>query len=92
MRLEKLTQTSREALEYAQELADSKSHSEITGLHLLKGLLTADEGIVNDLFAEAGMDARRLSSKVDSEIEMLPRVSGPHQVYISTDLQKILQT
>ena len=91
MRLEKLTQSSREALEYAQELADSKSHAEITGMHLLKGLLSRDEGIVNDLLTESGVDINRLLTRVDDEIEMLPRVSGPHQIYISPDLQKILQ-
>jgi ATP-dependent Clp protease ATP-binding subunit ClpB len=92
MRLEKLTQNSREALEYAQELAGSKSHSEITGLHLLKGLLTRDDEIVNDLLSQSGVIIDRLSARVDDEIEMLPRVSGPHQVYISNGLQKIFQT
>jgi ATP-dependent Clp protease ATP-binding subunit ClpB len=92
MRLEKLTQSSREALEYAQELAESKSHSEITGLHLLKGLLTRDEGIVNDLLSESGVDLNRLGGKIDDEIEIMPRVSGAHQLYVSQDLQKILQT
>ncbi len=91
MRLEKLTQVSREALEYAQELAESKSNAEIGGLHLLKGLLSRDEEIVNDLLSQAGIDINRLTGRVDDEIEMLPRISGPHQTYLSGDLQKILQ-
>ncbi|HBC47218.1 MAG TPA: ATP-dependent chaperone ClpB [candidate division Zixibacteria bacterium] len=91
MRLEKLTQNSREALEYAQELAESKSNSEISGLHLLKGLLSREEEVVTDLLRESGIDINRLRERLDSEIEMLPRVSGPHQTYISNDLQNILQ-
>jgi ATP-dependent Clp protease ATP-binding subunit ClpB len=92
MRLDKLTQSSREALEYAQELAQSKSHAEITGLHLLKGLLSRDEDIVSDLLRESGLDTDRLSTKVDSEIEMLPRISGVHEIYLSHDLQSVLQS
>ena len=91
MQLDKLTQASREALEYAQQLADSKSHSEIGGLHLLKGLLTRDEGIVGDLLEESGIKVDHLSAQLDNEIEMLPRVSGQHQLYLSQDLQKALQ-
>jgi ATP-dependent Clp protease ATP-binding subunit ClpB len=91
MRLEKLTQSSREALEYAQELAESKSNAEIGGLHLLKGLLSREEEITTDLFKESGVDVARLQKRVDDEIEMLPRISGPHQTYLSNDLQKIFQ-
>jgi ATP-dependent Clp protease ATP-binding subunit ClpB len=92
MRLEKLTQVSREALEYARELAESKSNAEIAGLHLIKGLLSRDEEIVSDLLSQSGVDVGRLTRRVDDEIEMLPRISGPHQTYLSGDLQKILQS
>ena len=91
MRIEKLTQTSRDAFEFAQQLAESKSHAEISGLHLLKGLLARDEGIVTDLLAMSGVDVNRLTNQVDDEIEKLPKISGTHQLYISNDLNKILQ-
>ena len=91
MRFEKLTQTSREAFEYAQQLAESKSHAEISGLHLLKGLLAKDEGFVNDLLSLSGANLNNLTNQLDDEIEVLPKVSGNHQLYISQNLQKILQ-
>jgi ATP-dependent Clp protease ATP-binding subunit ClpB len=91
MRLDKLTQTSREALEYAQQLAESKSNPEIGGLHLLKGLLSGDDEIVHDLLTGSGVKPDRLAAEVDSQIEMLPRISGLHQLNISPELQKILQ-
>jgi len=38
MKLEKLTQNSRGALEYGQQLAESEGNPEITGLRLINGL------------------------------------------------------
>ncbi len=92
MRIEKMTQNSREALEYAQELAESRSHAEIGGLHLLKGLLSRDEGVVRDLLSESGVDIPALENRIDDAIETLPRVAGVHKLYISGELENILKT
>jgi ATP-dependent Clp protease ATP-binding subunit ClpB len=92
MRFDKLTQNSREAFEYAQQLAESRSHSEISGLHLLKGLLSRDEGIIRDILSETGIQSDALERKIDEGVETLPRVSGEHKTYISPDLEKILKT
>jgi len=91
MKLDKLTQSSREALEYATELAQSSSHAQIEGLHLLKGLLAqADEGIIGDIFSESGLYANGLNDEVDNALAIQPRLSGPAQVYISNNLNKTL--
>ncbi|MEE8417528.1 MAG: Clp protease N-terminal domain-containing protein, partial [candidate division Zixibacteria bacterium] len=91
VRIEKMTQNSRESLEYAKELAESRSHSDIGGLHLLKGLLSRDEGIIRDLLNESGVDISALESKLNNAIETLPRVTGIHKLYISPDLENILK-
>jgi hypothetical protein len=54
MRLEKLTQESRDSSEYAQQLAESRSHSEITGLHMHTGLFSGESDIMKDILREAG--------------------------------------
>jgi len=93
MKYEKLTQNSREALEYATQLAQSDSHSQIEGLHLLKGLLSqSEEGITADLLKKAGVDVASLSNKIENALQMLPRVSGPSQIYISNDLSQAVNT
>lgn len=93
MKYEKLTQNSREALEYATQLAQSDSHSQIEGLHLLKGLLSqSEEGITADLLKKAGVDVTSLSDKIDNALQMLPRVSGPSQIYISNELSQAVNT
>ncbi|MCD6160878.1 MAG: AAA family ATPase [candidate division Zixibacteria bacterium] len=93
MKYEKLTQNSREALEYATQLAQSSSHSQIEGLHLLKGLLSqSEEGITADLLKTAGVDTASLSDKIENDLQMLPRLSGPSQIYISNELSQAVNT
>jgi len=91
MRFDKLTQNSREALEYAQQLAESKSHAEIGGLHLLRGLLANQESIVRDILAEAGVDLTRLENSLETKLESLPRITGSNRLYMSPDLDKALR-
>ena len=87
MKYDKLTQNSREALEYATQLAQSSSHAQIEGLHLLKALLAqSEDGITAGLFQEAGLNLAAIESNLDAAFQMLPRVSGPAQVYISSEL------
>jgi len=91
MRFDKLTQNSREALEYAQQLAESKSHAEIGGLHLLRGLLANQESIIRDILAEAGIDITGLENALETKLESLPRVTGGNRLYMSPDLDKALR-
>ncbi len=93
MKYEKFTQNSREALEYATQLAQSSSHSQIESVHLLKALLTQrDEGITDDLLKEAGIDIRLLDNTLDKALEKLPRLSGQAKIYISNDLHQALNS
>ena len=92
MKFDKLTQNSREALEYATQLAQTSSHSQVESLHLLKGLLSQhEEGITADLLKEAGVNINQLASKVETALEKLPRVSGQTQVYMANDLHQALE-
>ena len=91
MRLDKLTQNSREALEYAQQLAESKSHAEIGGLHLLRGLLANQESIVRDILIDTGVEINKLENALETKLESLPRVTGGNRLYMSPDLDKALR-
>jgi len=93
MKLDKLTQNSREALEYATQLAQSSSHAQIEGLHLLKALLAqTEESITIELLADCGVNIKTLSAKIDNSLQMLPRVSGQAQVYISNELSQAINS
>jgi len=91
MRFDKLTQNSREALEYAQQLAESRNHAEIGGLHLLQGLLSNHESIVHDILVDAGVDIPKFENNLDSKLDSLPRVSGSGRIYMSPDLDRALR-
>ena len=90
MKYEKLTQNSREALEYATQLAQSNANPQIECLHLLKGLLAQEDGLTPDLLKEAGGDIVSIMRAVEDEVERLPRVSGGAQVFLSNDLHQAL--
>ncbi len=88
MQYEKLTQSLREALDYATQLARSSSHSQLEGLHLLKAMISREESVAADLLRGAGVNQRKLESALDSELEKLPRVSGDYQLRMSDELHR----
>jgi ATP-dependent Clp protease ATP-binding subunit ClpB len=90
MKYEKLTQNSREALEYATQLAQSNGNPQIEGLHLLKALLEQEGNLAADLLRESGVMPSKLAEKLDGELERLPRVSGKAQVYLSNELHQAI--
>ncbi len=89
MNLNKLTQRSADALNYAQQKAQSESHPQVTPLHLLAALLSQDDGLVGQIIKKIGIDIDALSNKVDDELSLQPRQQGG-QLYISNDLSQVL--
>lgn len=93
MRLDKLTQRSQEALQYAQELASSYNHSQIEPQHLLLALLEQDESLAGTILKDRGIDTQLLKDKLKEELALLPRVyseTTAPQVYISGELRQVL--
>ena len=56
MNTEKITEKTREALVAAQELAAGKGHQEVTGIHLLAGLLKEARGLIPAILEKMGKD------------------------------------
>jgi ATP-dependent Clp protease ATP-binding subunit ClpB len=91
MRLDKLTERSQDALQYAQELAQSKSHSQIEVEHLFSALLSQDDSLVADVLSRAGANVEDIRKKVTAELDGLPRAYGSGaQIYISPQLREAL--
>jgi ATP-dependent Clp protease ATP-binding subunit ClpB len=76
MRLDKLTIKAQEALAAARDLADQRAHQEITPEHLLRALVTQDDGVVVALLGKLGVDAEAISRKADEALDKLPQVRG----------------
>jgi ATP-dependent Clp protease ATP-binding subunit ClpB len=92
MKYEKLTQNSREALEYATQLAQSNGNPQVEGLHLLKAMLEQEGSLAADLLRESGVMPSKLAEKLDGELERLPRVSGKSQIYLSNELHQAIDS
>ncbi|MEK7290050.1 MAG: ATP-dependent chaperone ClpB [Planctomycetota bacterium] len=90
MRFDKFTIKAQEAVQEAQELAESKKQQQIVAAHLLEVLLTQEQGIVLPLFKKLGIDTDSVLEKTMAAVNKLPQISGtgaPGQAYVSAELR-----
>lgn len=90
MRFDKFTIKAQEAVQEAQELAESKRQQQILASHLLEVLLTQDQGIVAPLLKKLGTNTNAILDKTIEAVNKLPQVSGsgaPGQAYVSAELR-----
>lgn len=85
-----LTIKTQEAIQKAQELAFANQHQSIETGHLLKGLLLADENVVDFLIKKLGVNRNHLESRLDDQINKYPKVSGGSGQYLSNDGNQVL--
>ncbi|MBN2643318.1 MAG: ATP-dependent chaperone ClpB, partial [Victivallales bacterium] len=92
MNMEKLTKRSREALMAAHNIAIELNHQEIRPLHLLKALLTQENGLIPSLVKKIGVEPDALNAETDRELAAIPAVtgSGATQVYNSRDFSQVM--
>jgi len=89
-RFDKLTVKSQVAVQQAQSEAESLGHQQLLPLHLLKALLTEEQGIVRPLLQKIGAKIPQLESMVTGELNRLPKVSGgAGQVGASREVIKV---
>jgi len=65
-----------EALSAAQQDAFNNSNPQLETLHLLKGMLQADEDALPFLLEKAGVNKNILLGKVEEKVKILPKVTG----------------
>lgn len=65
-----------EALGKAQQEAFNNSNPQLETLHLLKGMLEADEDALPFILQKAGVNRNILLGKVEEKVHALPKVSG----------------
>ena len=92
MRFDKFTLKAQEAVQEAQELAESNRQQQIMAVHLLEVLLTQEQGIVVPLLKKLGVDTNAVLDKTMAAVNKLPQVTGtgvPGQAYVSAELRDI---
>ncbi len=92
MQYDKFTMKSQEALQEAQRLAQSQNHQQIEVEHLLKVLLTQEDGIIPAVLKKMGVAVKAVEAEMDEAIKGLPKVTGAGgQIYLSPALNEVLQ-
>ena len=94
MNAQNYTQKTIEALQSAQRMAIENENQQVTPEHLLYALVDQDGGLIPSLLEKLRIDPDALLSKLDAEIEKIPKVYGsgrePDKVYISPETDKVI--
>ena len=90
MNFNSFTIKSQEAIQKAVELTRSAGQQQIEPVHLLKGIMTEGESLVNFIFSKIGANPAMVSRQVDEDIARQPKVSGG-EPYLSRTSNDVLQ-
>jgi len=86
---EQLTTKSAEAIQGAMQLAGKLGHTEITPWHLATTITAQPGGIAPSILQKLDRDPQQVVSALQAELSQLPRISGPTQTRMSSELQKV---
>ena len=90
MNMQNLTQKSIESLNLATTFAKENGNSQINSLHLLKALLSDENGLIINMLLKMEIKGDEIIKKTDYYISKLPKVSGSNSEYLSSDLSQVL--
>ncbi len=93
MDINRLTEKAQEALRAAQSKAVRYGNQQIDVEHLLAALLEQEGGLAPAIFAKAGVNVEGIKSRIEQELNRLPKVSGPggppDQIYVTGRLNRL---
>ena len=92
MNYQKLTLKSQEALQNAQDIADSYNNQAIEPEHVFAALVQDPQGIIPEVLMKVGANVNQLKIKINDLLEKLPKVGGASNKYLSNELQKVFDT
>ena len=90
MNFNNFTIKSQEAMQKAVEITKERGQQSIEPAHILMGVMSVGENIVNFLFNKLGVNTGQLSSLLSKEIESYPKVSGG-EPYLSRESNATLE-
>ncbi|MBD5317547.1 MAG: ATP-dependent chaperone ClpB [Bacteroides sp.] len=90
MNFNNFTIKSQEAIQKAVEITRNSGSQAIEPVHLLKGVLTEGESLMQFIFAKVGANAAVVTQAVDRDIASQPKVSGG-EPYLSRTSNDVLQ-
>ena len=73
------TQKSMEALQAAQQLAQSYGNAQVEQVHLLDALLSQENGLIGQLMGKLGLNVQQVRTACESAVNRLPKIGWiPH--------------
>jgi ATP-dependent Clp protease ATP-binding subunit ClpB len=96
MDINRFTEKLQEAIRSAQSKAVRYGHQQIDVEHLLASLLEQEGGLASSILQKAGINAESLAQRLETELDRMPKVSGPScapdQLYVTGRLNRLLTT
>jgi ATP-dependent Clp protease ATP-binding subunit ClpB len=89
MNFNRFTQRSIDAVQYAQQKAQSEAHPQVMPVHLLDALLLQEDGLVEQIIKKMGADYDTIVAETDDAIKTLPKQQGG-QLYASPEFTQVL--
>lgn len=90
MNFNNFTIKAQEAIQKAQEIAQSQQNQALENAHILKGIFSVDESVLPYLLKKLDVNIEMLTKALDKIIESFPKVSGG-EPYLSRDANNSLQ-
>ena len=90
MNINKFTQKSMEAVQACEKLAYEYGNQQIEQEHLLYALLNLEDSLILKLITKMEINGNQFKDEAKQALTRLPKVSGAGQLYISSDLNKVL--
>ena len=87
----RFTQKSLEALQAAQQLAQSYGNAQVEQVHLLDALLSQENGLIGQLMGKLGLNVQQVRTACESAVNRPPKISGSNQQpYVTASLSQAL--
>jgi ATP-dependent Clp protease ATP-binding subunit ClpB len=90
MDLQKFTIKTQEAIQQAQQIAESKGHQSIESGHLLQGIFAVDQEVIPYILKKLSVNQEMFLAALERIVDTYPKVSGG-QVYLGQGANRILQ-
>ena len=90
MNLNNVTLKAQESVQQAFNIADAKGQQAVECAHLLHGVISQAESIINWLFGKIGISSASVLKDIEKLIDIYPRVSGG-ETYLSSGAAEALR-
>jgi len=91
MRIDRMTTKAQEAVRAAIDHASRKGNPELYPEHILRAIVSQEDGIGAPLLQKAGVDPAQILQALDAKVEGYPRVSGGAEPSLSRRALGLLQ-